>query len=415
MRDKSEFYIRMLKRLFIVLVIVFCCTHMVTDSCESEEEGPYSTQLKLNGRGYYKLSVPEFEYYEENDLTEGVIEFDGNPYRLSKICYMPPRPLTNLRILVCLLLTVEPGVRLNPTIELIGEYFALCFPVVAGFLIVMAIRYPCPQVPGPLRPFCLMSIPIFAVLTGACERWGAADILYLLVTTMSFAGARDLHFETWGGELFSTALLLMCASVEIPILAAYINSTFASFRPTKPLARIPVGRDASSFLTSFLVAWRIITEEDAALAHKHADEAEARMKAEQLRRQQWEVDAVAEADAMRYPFSDVDPTSPMSSRMAALSPPASPKFEADARRERVTFKGRKSRLMTRVGIAEFPDDRLNDHNDRRPPTVDTDESGSRIRADGWPPAVETDESGNKSPSRGNTPQRGRRTVQLPDT
>ena len=36
----------------------------------------------------------------------------------------------------------------------------------------------------------------------------------------------------------------------------------------------------------------------------------------------------------------------MSSRMAALSPPASPKFEADARRERVTFKGRKSRLMT---------------------------------------------------------------------
>ena len=54
-------------------------------------------------------------------------------------------------------------------------------------------------------------------------RWGFADIVYLLATTMSFAGARDLPLLTWGGELFSTALLLMCAAIEIPILAAYAH------------------------------------------------------------------------------------------------------------------------------------------------------------------------------------------------
>ena len=60
------------------------------------------------------------------DLTEGVIEFDGNPYRLSKICYMPPRPLTNLRILVCLLLTV-PRSRQGTLSRTLGGCMTLRF------------------------------------------------------------------------------------------------------------------------------------------------------------------------------------------------------------------------------------------------------------------------------------------------
>jgi hypothetical protein len=274
---------RLLMFAFGALLVAFCVFHRTWDACTAD--------IRLNGVGYYELDVPEFEYYEENSLaTEmGVIQVDGKNYRRSDLCAVPPTPesymgyltwawlrrwVTNLRIVLCVLLTVEPGVPLDAWAEAGAYYVALVFPVVVGAVLVRCIHEPLPQVPAAYRLPLLCSIPFTTVVTAICEGWNVMDGLYFCITTATYAGARDLPIETLGGEIGMIWTLVGVSALLLPFLSQFVYTSARAHRPTERLAtkgKWTLGRDAPEFLTSVLVAWRIITQQDADAAHAEAD------------------------------------------------------------------------------------------------------------------------------------------------
>jgi hypothetical protein len=279
----SPIWWRAARWIIIVLVLSFVWFHVTWDACTAD--------IRLNGVGYYELSIPEFEYYEENSLAtqEAVIQVDGKAYKKSHLCESPPTPddylgylswawlrrwVTNLRILICILLTVEPGVPLSFWAEDIAYYFSLAFPIFAGLLLVRCIREPLPQVPAAYRLPLLCSIPFTTVVTAICEGWDMMDGLYFCITTATYAGARDLPIETIGGEIGMIWTLAGVSALLLPFLSQFVYAAARAHRPTEKLMTRngwTLGRDAPNFLTSVLVAWRVITQEDANRAHEEAE------------------------------------------------------------------------------------------------------------------------------------------------